>query len=68
MEKLGERGLRGFIVMHLRPLTSSVGCIVMGSQPMSTNNNTASRHKLSPGEPVDKHGLHTLFITATVVP
>lgn len=32
-----------------------------GVHYVSTNNNTASRHKLSPGEPVDKRAV---FLTA----
>lgn len=59
---------RGF---HLQAPVSThtiLGCVTEGSLPMSTNNNTASRHKLSPGEPVAKLGLQTIFETAAVAP
>lgn len=36
-----------------------------GVHYVSTNNNTASRHKLSPGEPVDKRAV---FLTAPHAP
>lgn len=71
MEKLREMSRHCYRGVHFHASVSthaSLGSVMEGSLPMSTNNNTASRHKLSPGEPVAKHGLHTMFLTAAAVP
>lgn len=48
--------------MHPRPVTPAPELPWWGGvHYVSTNNNTASRHKLSPGEPVDKRAV---FLTA----
>lgn len=47
--------------MHPRPVTPAPELPWGGVHYVSTNNNTASRHKLSPGEPVDKRAV---FLTA----
>lgn len=59
--KRGRHGYQGFHLNALALTITSLGCVMEGSLPMSTNNNTASTHKLSPGEPVAKQGLLTMF-------
>lgn len=65
--KRGRHGYRRFHLYASALTITSPGSVMEGSLPMSTNNNTASTHKLSPGEPVAKHGFQTLFLTAAAL-
>lgn len=49
---------------HASPGAAVVG----GVHYVSTNNNTASRHKLSPGEPVDKRAVWLLINNQRTTP